>query len=251
MITTAEFLRIIAIILAFPAAFFFLRAISRARKSRTATYYATRREAAHASNRDLSRFLATTVIATVLGVLSFIWPSDIPVRAPEPPAPTVAITLTPGSMPKVYIVPTSTPVVATVAPTAPPTPTPVTTPIQLITTAEPAATEISGRHLKLSAISSAISSSGQPISPTTEFSKGVSSIYVFYQYRDAIQGTLIRETWLRDGGSVYFDSSTWSHPGSGSTYIWWSPKNGFDPGLYEVRVVLGDIKQFSANFVVR
>ncbi len=256
VITTAEFLRIVAILLTLPAAFFFLRALARARLSRTATYYASRREAAHASNRDLGHFAAIAVIATVLGVLSFIWPSEVPVRPSEQPVIIIQPASTPSAMPKVYIVPTSTPVKPAVQPTVPHTsvphtPTPPTTPIRLITATQRVAADTSGRHLTLTAISSAVSPTGQPINPTTEFSKGVPTVYVFYKYRDVAQGTLVRETWLRDGSSVYFDSSTWSRPGMGDTYLSWAPKNGFDAGLYEVRVVLGDIKQFSANFVVR
>jgi hypothetical protein len=40
-------------------------------------------------------------------------------------------------------------------------------------------------------------------------------------------------------------------PGKGIDYVSWSPENGFQPGLYEVRILLGNTKQFSANFLVQ
>ena len=39
--------------------------------------------------------------------------------------------------------------------------------------------------------------------------------------------------------------------GSGVASISWTPDGGFEPGLYEVRVLLGNVPQFVANFEVR
>ena len=106
-------------------------------------------------------------------------------------------------------------------------------------------------QLTLRSISSAITPAGQPISPTTEYSRGVASIYIVYDYVGIQQNTVIHQAWLRNGEGVYYDSSTWSRTGTGIGYFVWSPKKGFVPGLYEVRISLGDIKQFSANFIVK
>jgi len=50
---------------------------------------------------------------------------------------------------------------------------------------------------------------------------------------------------------VYFFSRRF--PGtspSGTSYVVWSPAGGFRVGLYEVRVQVGGVQQFVANFEV-
>ena len=118
--TTADFLRLIAVILALPGAFFFFRALGRARSSRTAAYYATRRKAAHASNRDLSSFFIIAIIATLLAVISIFLPPEITTPEPQLQAAVLNQIATPTGSPQ----PTSlsakppTPVpIATVSPT--------------------------------------------------------------------------------------------------------------------------------------
>jgi hypothetical protein len=246
VITTAEFLRIVAAIILVTAAIFFMRSIAGERRARTAAYYSTRREAQQLAVRRLSTAITLIVIAAGLAIISFILPSELPATGPGS-EPTVAVG-TPNNQPTVYIVPTSTPLVS---PTPAASQTPQPTAAHAIIATKPAATDTSARHLTLRAISNAVDALGLPIGASTEFSKGVPAIYVFFDFRDVPSGTLMRQTWFRDGGSVYFDSTTWTRSGDGSTYVVWSPKNGFDPGLYEVRIMLGDVKQFSANFMVR
>jgi hypothetical protein len=243
--TTADFLRFIAVILALPGAFFFIRAIGRAKSSRTATYYATRRQAAHASNRDLSSFVIIAIMATGLAIISIFLPSEI--TTTEPPA--IIVTSSPTFRPTLTVAVTSSTRATAITPA--PSPTPFATALRVTPTEKPTVTDSSAHKLVLRAISQAITANGLPISPTTEFTKGVTSIYVIYDYVGIQQSAVIRQVWLRDGNSVYYDSSTWSRTGTGSGYLTWSPMNGFDPGLYEVRITLGDLKQFSANFMVQ
>ena len=260
MFTTADFLRFIAVILALPGAFFFFRAIGRAKSSRTAAYYAMRREAALASNKDLSSFVIIAILATGLAVVSIFLPPEITTPEPLPPAATLIVTPTArptpaestplaNSAPPGATTALSTRNVATTG-TPAPSSTPLVALIRLTPTETPIAADAPMHKLVLRAISAVITSSGQPISPTTEFTQGVKSIYVSYDYADIQQSAVIHQVWLRDGNSVYYDSSTWSRTGTGSGYLTWSPKNGFEPGLYEVRITVGDVKQFSANFMV-
>jgi hypothetical protein len=256
VITTAEFLRIVAALIAAVAALSFLRALMRSRRAQRAAYYSIRREAQRTANRQLSTSLTLFVIAAGLGIISAIMPPDRNAPASAPAAfpshtPTIGINApdSPSAQPTVYIVPTNTPARVTTLPnitaTAPPTPARAIIATPTIT---PALTQ---RHMTLRAISSAIDASGAPISATTEFSKGVRAIYVVFDYRDVPTDLLMRHTWFRNGGSVYFDSASWTQSGTGSAHVAWTPPGGFEPGLYEVRVLLGNIKQFSANFMVR
>lgn len=47
--------------------------------------------------------------------------------------------------------------------------------------------------------------------------------------------------------SVSFSSAPFTKSGLGTDRSW-TPKGGFDPGLYEVRVALANTLQFTANF---
>jgi hypothetical protein len=109
----------------------------------------------------------------------------------------------------------------------------------------------SNQRLTLADIASGIDANGAPIGSATEFSKGMPSIYVFFDYRDVPPGALLRHTWLRDGRSVYFRNERFRRVGEGPASIFWKPPSGFAPGLYEVRVALGGVPQFVANFEVK
>jgi hypothetical protein len=248
VITTAEFLRIAALIFGLAAALLFIRAFSGARRAQRAAYYSTRREARRIAFRYLSVSLASVIIAGSIFVVSFFLPSQTP--SASLPAAVIAVTVTPIAQPTVYIVPTTTPTVS------PGTPIPLPTPTQRVSISlthliSPTRTPITNdKYLSLHAISNAIDAQGQPISATAEFTRGVPTVYIFFDYNDAPQGALVHQTWFLNGGSVHFDSTTWNRAGDGTTYISWSPARGFDSGLYEVRVLLGDTRQFSANFMV-
>ncbi|MCL5995511.1 MAG: hypothetical protein M1546_05575 [Chloroflexi bacterium] len=252
MITTAEFLYITAAILSIIAAFLIITAYFGARRGQRAAYYSTRREAHRQATRRASTGLTMFVIAAGLAIVGKIIPSELVQPAPdEPPLapPSVIVeTVTPPAQPTVFIVPSSTP-----APTRTPEPTrtPRTTTAHIIIPTKTATATIFDKHMTLSAISSAVDAAGQPISPTTEFTQGVSTIYIFFDYQDLPKGALLRHTWFHDGGSVHFESITWTEPESGVAHVSWSPPKGFEAGLYEVRLLLGNTKQFTANFIVR
>jgi hypothetical protein len=103
----------------------------------------------------------------------------------------------------------------------------------------------------LNAIASGIDGSGLPVGAGTQFTSGVASIYVFFSFRDVPPSALLRHSWFRDGGSVYFRSEPFGTTGAGMSYVEWAPRGGMRPGLYEVRLALGGVPQFVANFEVR
>lgn len=109
----------------------------------------------------------------------------------------------------------------------------------------------SGKPLNLRAVSAAVDGNNAPISPSTQFSSGVQTIYVVFDFQDIPRGTVLRHTWLRNGVSVSFSSAPFTKPGIGTDNISWTPIGGFVPGLYEVRVALANTIQFTANFLVK
>ena len=248
MVTTAEFLRIVALILGIIAVLLFLRSLLGARRAGKAAYYSTRREASRRAIRYLTTSLIIATIAVGIGIASIVLPPEVTsiVLQGLPARPPAKAT----SQPTIYMVPTLAPTAAPDTPTSAPTPsaTPLTTIRKSATPVQTPA--INNKYLTLRTIASAIDASGKPISSTAEFSSSVKTVYVFFDYADVPQGVLMRQTWFLNGGSVHFDSTTWARTGSGTMYIAWSPPQGFNPGLYEVRVLLGDLRQFSANFMV-
>ncbi len=138
-----------------------------------------------------------------------------------------------------------------------PSPTPQPTPIQEPTTSLPAqppdapAQPAPDKRLALIAIADAVGADGTPVGATTSFSKGAGAVYVFFSYQNVPPSALLRHAWFKDGGSVFFGSKRLPANGRGSDYIAWSPPDGLQPGLYEVRVSLGGVLQFVANFEVR
>jgi len=158
-----------------------------------------------------------------------------PAQSPSPqpsPLPTEATTVNTNTAGAETPVATETEA-ATPAPTPTPTPTP------------------SDKHFVLRAIASAVDPSGLPVNPSLQFDAGVPSIYIFFDFQNVPEGRRLRHNWFRNGGSVYFESLPWERSGNGNAAIDWSPPNGFDAGLYEVRVFLDDQLQFVANFEVR
>ncbi len=140
-------------------------------------------------------------------------------------------------------------------PTATPSPTPIPEPTSsLLPPAEPTPTPAQAapdERLALLAIASGIGADGAPVGVTTSFSTEAKSIYIFFTYQDVPPSALLRHAWFRDGGSVFFGSKRLPARVRGQDHIFWSPSERLQPGLYEVRVSLGGVLQFVANFEVR
>ena len=133
---------------------------------------------------------------------------------------------------------------------------PLTASVAVTSTAEapadPATIVIApNQQLALRAIGTGWDANGALQGVSTEFPVGTKTIFVFFNFLDVPRGTLLRHTWLQDGKAVSFSSITFNKMGRGTEAISWAPKDGFQPGLYEVRVNLGDTPQFVANFLVR
>jgi len=246
-------------LLALCALFIFLDAVLMARRAQRAAYYSTRRQLNQTANRRLGASLIALLAAGLVWLAGLI--------LPRPPAATVATaplatlraepTATPTAAPTMTPIPTPT----APPPTATPLPTPKATPIPEPTSslvpqppAEPTVTPAQAapdERLALLAIASAVGDDGAPVGATTSFPKEGKSIYIFFSYQDVPPSALLRHTWFKDGNSVFFGSKRLPPNGRGRDYVSWSPPEGLQPGLYEVRVSLGGVLQFVANFEVR
>lgn len=273
VIPASNLLGIAAGIVALIALLVFLNAIWVARWAQRAAYYSVRRDAQRTANRRLTLSISAFVLAGALFAMSRALPNETaqppPVGAARAEAGVAVASLAPATA-----VPGVTPIVATtteetpaIQPTASPTPPPTSqaTPIPEPTSAlvSPLETPVNAptplgeaqippdKRLALNVIASGMDANGAPIGVGTTFTRGVETIYIFFDFRDVPPSALLRHSWFRDGGSVFFRSKRLAKNGQGIDHVSWSPPGGFQPGLYEVRIALGGVPQFVANFEVR
>lgn len=181
-------------------------------------------------------------------------PTSTPTIVPSAtPAPTVTPSPSPAptKLPSPTTSATQTPIPPTAIPALKPTATPDTT---LSATAaavgQPTAT-LRARSLRLNALAAAYDALGRPYAPTTEFAAGTKVLFLFFDYTDLPADIQIQHIWTRNGQPPNVQRTVWSKPGDGLGYLMLQLPNGFDAGLWEVRVFLEDKQQFVANFVVK
>ena len=252
------------------------------RRGQRAQYYAIRRAAQDVADRRMAFGFWSLVFAGLLYGLSFVLPQDPAASEAAPPALSTAAPALAQAEPTAQTAPPTVTVAPTqiATPTAAPSPTPAATataeanqptPTLAVTAtnakpgAKPSATASAStsanlgtpfapsasQALALRAIGIGWGKSGELQGVANEFTTGTKTITVFFNFQDVPKGTLLRHSWLKNGKTLSFSSATFTKPGKGTDAISWSPKSGFEPGLYEVRVALGNAQQFVANFLVR
>jgi hypothetical protein len=263
LVFTSNLSLIAAGIIALLAVFAFFNAVLTAQRGRTVAYYSVRRETQQRANRRLMLSLALLLFAGALFAGYYMLPRDeLPAALPQPtepaPAPSVEVTFTAPPATALAVEPTAalasplpTP---KLVPTAPPratlSPEPASSLASPLPSPTPAVVE-PNKRLVLRAIASGIDENGLPVGDGTSFQAGTPTIYVFFDYRDVPPNALLRHTWFRDGGSVYYNSQQFNQNGAGLAALQWSPRGGLKAGLYEVRIQLGGVPQFVANFEVK
>ncbi len=238
-----------------------------AQRGRTIAYYSVRREMQQRANRRLLLSLVLLLLAGALFVSYYMLPREaFPVTQPpsatpahtvdateasppaesvedNPPAPTATLTSPIPTPPRATLIPE--PTSSLVSPLL----SPLSEPSATLAVVEP------NKRLTLREIASGIDENGLPAGAGTDFQAGTPTIYIFFDYRDVPPNALLRQTWFHDGGSVHFDSQPFNQDGAqngaGLAKVQWSPRGGFKAGLYEVRIQLGGVPQFVANFEVR
>lgn len=266
MLLSANLLIILAVVLAVIGAACLVRGVSGARRARDAAFYGTRREARLSSNR----YLTVAFVALALSAGSFVMRGALPdltvervwavitarvyAPAPLPEAPLPTAVAQSEATRDPSLAPTSEtgpkPAAATQTPEAIPSATQMPTATRAATRAATASPRVEQR-MQLHALASGISSTGEPVDVRTRFESRTRTIHVFFTYHDVPPSASIRHTWFHNGGSAYFGNDMLDRFGSGVASISWTPDGGFEPGLYEVRVLLGNVPQFVANFEVR
>lgn len=222
-------------------------ALSLLHKAQNAAFYGLRQDARKAAGQ---RLVVTVLLGTLAGSALFAqWmlPADV-LSTPLLPLGGVAV-VNPPTPEAVAEAPGPTPTAAPVRATA--TPTPSSTQPPAGANSDPALPD-ANKRLTFHAVANAMAADGGPRDAASRFSARTNTIYVFYNYHDVPPRATVRHTWFHNGGSVYFDSVEFDGKlGEGVGAVAWTPDGGFEPGLYEVRIVLGNVPQFVANFEIR
>ncbi len=155
------------------------------------------------------------------------------------PIPAVA---SPTSTPVPPPLPTQT---FTPAPPASPSPTPVATPVPVMVSEQ-------SPFLNL-IVARGISDDYQAVLPGREFQAGDAPVYLFFDYRDIQPGTRWGHVWFWGDQQLDRSINTWPDEwgSEGRAWVFYTPEGGYQPGPYEVRLLINDQTVASASFVMR
>lgn len=226
-------------------------AISQLVKARRAPYYVMRQEAFRRARRWTLAALGLQALGLVLLI---VVPRLVSIVSPPVPAPTATSTSVPT------LTPTSRP---TRMPTATPTRRPTTTPpfIPTSTSAiplpEPAQSPLpsavpAGEDARIAIITLAAGrdDSDQPVGPGTEFPPGDHSVYLFVSYEGMVNGVAWTFAIYHEGEFLDATTQLWEWGEQGTTYFYYKPPEGYEPGVYEMRVFIETRLQGVAQFVI-
>lgn len=125
----------------------------------------------------------------------------------------------------------------------PPTPTPMPSPgAPVVTQGSPFHHLILARAVK----------NNQPVDPGDRFPAGIRTIYLFFDYRNMAPGTAWTHVWLWDNRELGRTDEKWpdDYGATGTAYRFFNVQNGYQPGAYQVQLLVNDQVVASASFVV-
>jgi hypothetical protein len=225
--------------------------ISQMIKARRAPYYVMRREALRRAVRWGLAMLVLQALAIALLVVTPFVATILSAPAPVPTA-TPTATLPSTSTPR----PTRTP---TVTPTRRPTATPpfIPTSTSAVPVPESALSPLpsavpAGGDARIAIITTAADrdDNEQPVGPGTEFPPGDHRVYLFISYEGMANGVAWTLAMYREGEFLDATTQLWEWGEQGSTYLYYKPPGGYEPGLYEMRVFIEARLQDRAQFVI-
>ncbi len=137
------------------------------------------------------------------------------------PAPTIVVVITAS--------PASTPTL-----TPFPTFTPNAPPLTSNVTPAPRAS------LEITALDDRVSDASAPIEPRTIFAAGTERVYLFVDYRDMDEGVLWQRLLYYENEQIDGSAYLWGQDRDGANYFFFGRDGGFEPGNYEIRLLIGD-----------
>ncbi len=224
-----------------------LRTIQSARKM---TFYRLRRQREAGGWRLLGLALLLVAAAIALPVYG------LPVAYEYfPPSPTASLTPTITLVPTITLTPTitlsptitDTPVV-TDTPTSAPTPS---LPLAVLALFQSSITPDPAAVFSPLTFSTKIDNNLQPVDPGTVFENPIFEIFATYSYDKMVPGVQWTAVWYRDDKQVCLET----HPFEGGTGGYdaaacTDPVDGWQPGIYEVQIFVGEEWKVVGRFLV-
>ena len=181
----------------------------------------------------------TTELSTETDVVESDTSTPMPTDTltPEPTeTPTSTSTPTETLTPTITIAPTETPI----TPTSTSTLTPFPTTLSQITPAVARANPNEDANLTITGIATSIDIDLNPVETQDSFRTGFRRLYFFIQFEGMATGVLWRWGLYREGEFVDGQPLLWGVPSEGETFFFVGDNLGFIPGVYEMRLYLGD-----------
>ncbi len=192
------------------------------------------------------------VIAPVAGLFLAVvlwnlasWGERQAARLAVPPTAT----LTPGPQPTASLAATILPLTPTLVMTPTPSPSPT---ITLASTPAPL-TVAEGSPFSNLVLARGISDDHKPVAPGNDFTASAHPVYLFFDYRGIKPGTRWGHVWVWGDRQLDRSITTWPEEWgtAGTAWVFYTPDGGFQPGPYEVRLLVNDQVVASASFIMR
>jgi serine/threonine protein kinase len=174
--------------------------------------------------------------------------------SPPPPSTIPASLVTPTletSLPSL-LVPGVSPT-STLEAIPPLSPSPAVAPTPILAPTPASLTIAEGSPFSNLVLARGISNDHQPLSSGNDFSANAQPVYLFFDYRDIEPGTRWGHVWVWGDQELDRSITTWPTDWgtAGTAWVFYTPEGGYQPGPYEVRLLVNDQMVASASFVMR
>ncbi len=224
-------------------------------RARRAPYYAIRQRAVQRTRP----WLLVLLLLLVLGIDLLVLPPylvEMLSQMEEETQPVDAPTSTPAIAVTVVSFPTGTPTTTptrrpTATPPFIPTPTPgILPPDSALTPLPSAVPPPEGAHITIITLAADKDEEGQPVDPGAEFAPGDHRVYLFISYERMADGVPWTFAIYREGELLDSTTQLWEWGSEGRTFLYYNPPGGYQPGIYEMQVFIGERLQGVAQFVI-
>jgi hypothetical protein len=93
----------------------------------------------------------------------------------------------------------------------------------------------------------------QPLSPGNDFPSSSQPVYLFFDYQGIQPGDRWGHAWIWGDQQLDRSINTWPQDWgtAGTAWVFYTPEGGYQPGPYQVNLLLNDQVVASATFVMR
>lgn len=166
--------------------------------------------------------------------------SPAPQQTPEATATLLPLVANATQTPEVTPKPVTQIVIVTATPVSTPTETPFPTFTPPFTPEATYVTPLPEASIWITALDDQISDDLTPVNPRTSFVAGTIRVYFFVEFEAMTQGVKWTRALYRNGELIDGSNYRWGLEENGTSYFFFGNDSGFEPGLYEIRLFIGD-----------